>query len=237
MTFGIFRGARQAEGRQPRSRRLPTGSDQSHADRRPRGAPKGSPLKWENKYENFWPWKDVLWTFLVLLKKLKKIHTVWHKPRNVKVQKCDIVTFGNVTKCHKMSHFFKSLVQSYVYLLCLDLALNDSQGAAKEISCKLWKPLSIRLGVLVPLEGTTNQKPEKLSFRDVWKPLRAENGGLWIRFSYVFKKGNVIIKVKHHREVFIETPKFVVLCFHTSRNESPSKGTRSPNLVLRCFHN
>ena len=32
-----FRGARQAEGRQPQSRRALTGSDQSYADRRPRG--------------------------------------------------------------------------------------------------------------------------------------------------------------------------------------------------------
>jgi len=30
----------------------------------------------------------------------------------------------DIWKCHKMSHFFKSLVQSYVYLLCLDLARN-----------------------------------------------------------------------------------------------------------------
>jgi len=43
-----------------------------------------------------------------------------------KVQNCDIVTSGNVTKCHKMSHLFKSLVQIYVYLLCLDPARNDS---------------------------------------------------------------------------------------------------------------
>ena len=36
----------------------------------------------------------------------------------------------------------------------------------------------------------------------------------------------------------METPKFVVLRgFHTSRNESLSRGTRSPNLVLRGFHN
>jgi len=45
-----------------------------------------------------------------------------------KVQKCDIVTIGNVTKCHRMSHFFKSLVQSYVYLLCLDWARNGSES-------------------------------------------------------------------------------------------------------------
>jgi len=31
-----------------------------------------------------------------------------------KVQKCDIVTFENVTKCHKMSHFFKSLVKATI---------------------------------------------------------------------------------------------------------------------------
>jgi len=33
-------GAQQAEGRQPRSRRAPTGSDQSYADCRPRGDPR-----------------------------------------------------------------------------------------------------------------------------------------------------------------------------------------------------
>ena len=38
MTFVTFQGAWQAEGRQPWSRRAPTGSDQSYADRRPRGA-------------------------------------------------------------------------------------------------------------------------------------------------------------------------------------------------------
>ena len=36
------------------------------------------------------------------------------------------MTFGNVTKCHKISHFFKSLVQSYFYLLCLNLIRNGS---------------------------------------------------------------------------------------------------------------
>jgi len=60
-------------------------------------------------------------------KKTKKnTYRVTKTYRCHKVQKCDIVTFGNVTKCHQMSHFFKSLVQSYVYLLCLDLAWNDS---------------------------------------------------------------------------------------------------------------
>ena len=39
-------------------------------------------------------------------------------------QNCDIVTFGNVTKCHT---FRKYLVQSYVYLLCLDPARNYSK--------------------------------------------------------------------------------------------------------------
>jgi len=60
---------------------------------------------------------------------------------------------------------------------------------------------------------------------------------LWPRGEgKVRKSGNVIIKVKSHREVFIETPKFVVLRgFHKSRNESPLRGTRSPN--LGGFHN
>jgi len=45
-------------------------------------------------------------------------------------------------------------------------------------------------------------------------------------------------KVKYHRKFFIETPKFVVLRgFHRSRNESLSRATRSPHLVLRGFHN
>ena len=33
----------------------------------------------------------------------------------------------DIWKCHQMSHFFKSLLQSYVVLLCLDLARNDSE--------------------------------------------------------------------------------------------------------------
>jgi len=57
----------------------------------------------------------------------KKTHRVTKTYKCHKVQKCDIVTFGNVTKCHKTSHFFKSLVQSYVYLLCLDWARNGSR--------------------------------------------------------------------------------------------------------------
>jgi len=36
----------------------------------------------------------------------------------------------------------------------------------------------------------------------------------------------------------IHNPPFSALRgFHTSQNESPSRGTRSPNLVLRGFHN
>jgi len=45
-----------------------------------------------------------------------------------KIQKFDIVTFWNVTKRHKISHDFKSLVHNYVYLLRLDFALNASKG-------------------------------------------------------------------------------------------------------------
>ena len=69
-----------------------------------------------------------LWHFYVFrfcLKKLKKIYMLWQKPRDVtkfKLWHCDN------WKCHKMSHFFKSLVQSYVYLLCLDLARHYSKG-------------------------------------------------------------------------------------------------------------
>ena len=106
----------------------------------------------------------------------------------------------------------------------LDLSsaeIADRERVAKEISLELWKPLSTRLGDLVPLEG--------LSFRDIWKPR-----GLWIlkktvhifcntigfaRFDgplifwflvnllaggvfHAFKSGNVVIKEKYHREVF-----------------------------------
>jgi len=42
------------------------------------------------------------------------------------------VIFRNVTKCHKTSHFFKSLVQRYVCLLCLDLARNNSHTYLNE---------------------------------------------------------------------------------------------------------
>ena len=44
----------------------------------------------------------------------------WHK-----VQKCEVVTFANVQKIHKTSHFLESLVQNYVYLLRVDFAWND----------------------------------------------------------------------------------------------------------------
>jgi len=41
------------------------------------------------------------------------------------------VIFGNITRRYKMTHFFKSLVQSYVYLLCSDLARNDSDAGSR----------------------------------------------------------------------------------------------------------
>jgi len=71
VTFVTFGGARQSEGRQPRRRRAPTGSDQSYADRRSRGvswptAPEGSVMSITLVFS----------TFYVVLKKLKKIHTV-----------------------------------------------------------------------------------------------------------------------------------------------------------------
>ena len=53
------------------------------------------------------------------------------------------------------------------------------QRAAKEISLKLWKPLSTRFGDLVPLE--------RLSFRDVWKPLSTTNFGVSMKnFPMIF---------------------------------------------------
>jgi len=62
-----------------------------------------------------------------IAKKTKKnTYRVTKTQKCRKVPNCDIVTFGNVTKCHIMSHFFKSLAQSYVYLLCLDPARNGS---------------------------------------------------------------------------------------------------------------
>ena len=45
---------------------------------------------------------------------------------SLKLRICDI------WKCHKMSHFFKSLVQSYVYLLCLDPARNGSHCLSRD---------------------------------------------------------------------------------------------------------
>jgi len=52
-----------------------------------------------------------------------------------------------------------------------------------------------------------------------------------------FQKWNVKSEISS-RKFFIETPKFMVLRgFRKSRNESPSRGTRSPHLVLRGFCN
>ena len=45
---------------------------------------------------------------------------------SLKLRICDI------WKCHKMSHFFNSLVQSYVYLLCLDPARNGSHCLSRD---------------------------------------------------------------------------------------------------------
>jgi len=71
-----------------------------------------------------------IFTFLSFAKKPKKntcnVTKTW---KCHKVQNCDIVTFE---KCHKMSHNFKSLVQSYVYLLCLDPARNGSEVGPSE---------------------------------------------------------------------------------------------------------
>jgi len=83
VTFETFRGARQAEGHQPRSRRAPTGSDQSYADRRPSDTPLPidghdtplGPLSNE-KILTLKRRENVFSTFKVLLKNLKKIHTV-----------------------------------------------------------------------------------------------------------------------------------------------------------------
>jgi hypothetical protein len=47
----------------------------------------------------------------------------WNCNKN---QKCDVVTFWNVTKWHKMSHAFKFLVQNYAYRLRLDFARDAS---------------------------------------------------------------------------------------------------------------
>ena len=48
----------------------------------------------------------------------------WDK--NLEMSQSSKVWHSDIWKCHKMSHFFKSLVQSYVYLSCLDLARDDS---------------------------------------------------------------------------------------------------------------
>ena len=44
------------------------------------------------------------------------------------------MTFWDVTKCHKMSHAFKFLVQNYVYLLRSDFARNASDS----LICVTW---------------------------------------------------------------------------------------------------
>ena len=54
----------------------------------------------------------------------------------------------NIWKCHKMSqmsHFFKSLVQSYVYLLCLDPARNDSYSISVQANVSFSQSLSDQL--------------------------------------------------------------------------------------------
>jgi len=76
---------------------------------------------------------------------------------------------SHITYIHESCHILNE--SSYIYE-CVMSRIWMSQRAAKEISLKLWKPLSTRLGDPIHLEG--------LSFRDSWKPLRAENGGLWI---------------------------------------------------------
>ena len=74
-----------------------------------------------------------LWHFYVF-STLKKIRTVWQKPRNV--TKFKTVTLWhldmsqNVTKCHTFSNS-KFLLHSYVYLSCLDLARNDSNSQSQ----------------------------------------------------------------------------------------------------------
>jgi len=55
-----------------------------------------------------------------------------------KVLHCDI---WKCHKCHKTSHFFKSLVQSYFYLLRLDLARNDSEQPRKCKPAASWPQL------------------------------------------------------------------------------------------------
>jgi len=52
-----------------------------------------------------------------------------------------------IWKCHKMSHFFKSLVQSYVYLLCLDWARNGSQSCrmCEWVMSHIWKSHGIHM--------------------------------------------------------------------------------------------
>jgi len=65
-----------------------------------------------------------------------KRQNTWNQQQNrfLPLQNCDIVIFGNVTNCHKMSHFFKSVVQCYVYLLYLDPAIRmSSAGVVKQI--------------------------------------------------------------------------------------------------------
>jgi len=55
-----------------------------------------------------------------------------------KSQKCDNVTFWNITKCHKLSHAFKSLLQNYMYLQSYTV-LDFAQNACKiSISLELW---------------------------------------------------------------------------------------------------
>jgi len=91
VAFVTFRGARQAEGRQHRSRRAPTGSDQSYADRRPRGGlPSYSELTCKKNEGTSKRFFDILG----FAKKTKKIYTVWQKPRNV--TKFKIVTLWHL---------------------------------------------------------------------------------------------------------------------------------------------
>jgi len=65
-------------------------------------------------------------------KKTKKIHTVWQKPRNV--TKLKIVTLWHLEISQNVT-LFQILVQSYVYLLCLDWARNGSYSLVLSTDC------------------------------------------------------------------------------------------------------
>jgi len=113
------------------------------------------------------------------------IHMYTHTRRAAADQRCDAASISPAI-CRRTSHRSRRLSSVYLYLfqesifrytfismymyrffVCSSSSTWYTQRAAKEISLKLWKPLSTRLGDLVPLEG--------LSYRDLQKPLSTTN--------------------------------------------------------------